>query len=524
MRGSAGWRRLAVVALVLAVGGLLVAGPASGTDDGNTQLPAAIEAIMHKPQYANASWGLLQLDSTGAVEQSLRADEMFIPGSNAKVFSVSSVWNVLGPDHRFTTPVYALGPRQGGRLKGDLVLVGVGDLSLGGRTTPSGGIAWTNLDHADANAIPGATLTPEDPLAGIKDLARQVRAAGITRISGDVVIDDRLFDAPYEPEPTPVMINDNLIDLVATPTAPGQPATFTYRPAAASLVVDADVQTVAAGGETAMQISGTAPGRITVTGTIAADAAPLVNVADITDSASFARTVFIEALREAGVRVDAGAKGTNPAKKLPHSTSYPATKQVAAYTSPPYADYAKLILKVSHNLGANLGVCLLAVQIGETDCDAGFGPMSEFLTDAGVDLTQVVLNDGRGGDPADRATPVSLTQILRFWLDRPDFDRFRDALPILGVDGSLANVATDSPARGKVFAKTGTLAAGDSLNGRLVLQAKALAGFFQQADGGWAVFDAVVNNGGGSTDIQLVLDANEDVGQVAAQLWQGANP
>jgi D-alanyl-D-alanine carboxypeptidase/D-alanyl-D-alanine-endopeptidase (penicillin-binding protein 4) len=169
-------------------------------------------------------------------------------------------------------------------------------------------------------------------------------------------------------------------------------------------------------------------------------------------------------------------------------------------------------------------VCLLAVQIGETDCDAGFGPMSEFLTDAGVDLTEVVLNDGRGGDPADRATPVSLTQILRFWLDRPDFDRFRAALPILGVDGSLANVATDSPAKGKVFAKTGTLAAGDSLNGRVVLQAKALAGFFQQADGGWAVFDAVVNNGGGSTDIQFVLDANEDVGQVAAQLWRGANP
>jgi D-alanyl-D-alanine carboxypeptidase len=118
-----------------------------------------------------------------------RAAEMFIPGSTAKVFSVSAVWHLLGPDHTFTTPVYALGRRRGGQLQGDLVLVGAGDLSLGGRTKPDGTIDYTNFDHTDANTIPGATLTPEDPLAGLKDLARQVRAAGITRVKGDAVVD-----------------------------------------------------------------------------------------------------------------------------------------------------------------------------------------------------------------------------------------------------------------------------------------------------------------------------------------------
>jgi D-alanyl-D-alanine carboxypeptidase/D-alanyl-D-alanine-endopeptidase (penicillin-binding protein 4) len=109
---------------------------------------------------------------------------MFIPGSNAKVFSVSAVWNLLGADHRFTTPVYALGQRNGSKQKGNLVRVGVGDLSLGGRTTPQGGIAWTSFDHADANSIPGATLTPEDPLAGIKDLADPRRRASPHRQRG----------------------------------------------------------------------------------------------------------------------------------------------------------------------------------------------------------------------------------------------------------------------------------------------------------------------------------------------------
>jgi D-alanyl-D-alanine carboxypeptidase/D-alanyl-D-alanine-endopeptidase (penicillin-binding protein 4) len=80
----------------------------------------------------------------------------------------------------------------------------------------------------------------------------------------------------------------------------------------------------------------------------------------------------------------------------------------------PYADYAKLILRVSHNLGANPGVCLLAVQAGSHDFDAGFSPMQNFLKRAGVDTSQVILADGRGGDPAGRATPTAVTQILRY--------------------------------------------------------------------------------------------------------------
>ena len=50
------------------------------------------------------------------------------------------------------------------------------------------------FDHDDANALPGiATLTPEDPLAGLDDLAAQIAASGIRRVAGDVVIDDRLW-------------------------------------------------------------------------------------------------------------------------------------------------------------------------------------------------------------------------------------------------------------------------------------------------------------------------------------------
>ncbi|MEX2105610.1 MAG: D-alanyl-D-alanine carboxypeptidase/D-alanyl-D-alanine-endopeptidase [Solirubrobacterales bacterium] len=507
---------------MIAAGAL--AAPAGASDARDTPLPPAIAEIMAKPQYANASWGLLELDPAGAVLRSQRADEMFIPGSNAKLFSVSAAWKLLGAEHRFTTPVHALGQRARGTLRGNLVLVGVGDLSLGGRTPRSGGIAWTNLDHSDAAAFPGATLTPQDPLAGIEDLARQVRRAGITRVRGDVVIDNRLFTAAFDPRPTPVMINDNLIDLVVAPSSAGRGARVSYRPRAATLEVDADVRTVGAGKPSQLSVSGQAPGRVSITGTVAAGSRRLVQIAPIAGPGAFARTVFIEALRRAGVRVDAAAGGRNPVAELPPRKSYRRATRVAAYVSPPYADYAKLILKVSHNLGANLGVCLLAVKAGQRDCEAGFAPMRSFFKRAGVDVTQVVLADGRGGDQVDRATPVAVTQMLRYWLGQPGFEAFRESLPILGVDGSLAEVSVTGPARGKVFAKTGTAVGGDPLNNLLAVQAKALAGYFQQADGGWHVFSVVVNDGGGSSGLEATLDASEDLGDIATALWQQANP
>jgi D-alanyl-D-alanine carboxypeptidase/D-alanyl-D-alanine-endopeptidase (penicillin-binding protein 4) len=77
---------------------------------------------------------------------------------------------------------------------------------------------------------------------------------------------------------------------------------------------------------------------------------------------------------------------------------------------------------------------------------------------------------------------------------RPDFDRFRKALPTLGVDGTLATiVGPDSPARGKVYAKTGTLYWDNLLNARTLLTSKALAGYIDARSGRRLIFTFFVN-------------------------------
>jgi serine-type D-Ala-D-Ala carboxypeptidase/endopeptidase (penicillin-binding protein 4) len=77
---------------------------------------------------------------------------------------------------------------------------------------------------------------------------------------------------------------------------------------------------------------------------------------------------------------------------------------------------------------------------------------------------------------------------------RPDFPVYEKALPILGVDGTLAkSVGPDSPAKGKVQAKTGTLVWDNLLVGRGLCTSKALGGYLTTASGKRLAFAAFVN-------------------------------
>ncbi|WP_042431345.1 D-alanyl-D-alanine carboxypeptidase/D-alanyl-D-alanine endopeptidase [Streptacidiphilus anmyonensis] len=521
------WRRWATAvtaAFAVALGTAVT--PASPVTPQRDDLGPEITAIMHKAPYAHAQWGLLEVDDqTGRIVHSDFPDQFFIPGSTAKLFGVSGAWNALGGDHRFTTPVQALGRRAGSVLHGNLSLVAQGDLTMGGRTKPDGSVDYVPIDHTYANDAPGATLTPENPLAGLDLIAHQIRRAGITEVRGDVVVDDRLFTTfpPLDPAPTPLIINDNVIDLLSTATTPGHPAKLSWRPQVAPYQVTSNVRTVAAGGPTDITVSASPDGtRIHLTGTIAADAQPTLRVSPIQDPSAFGRTALIEALARAGVKVTATATGANPVRLLPRD--YTGARRVAAYVSPQFWQYARLIFKVSLNLGGNLAICLMAVTAHSHQCGDGFRVLRSFLVRAGIDPTQLNLLDGRGGDPNDRLTPRVVTQLLRYWASTREATRFREAQPLLGVDGLLAFVCpdpSDCPGKGKVWAKTGTAAGEDAVNQRIAEGALAIAGYLEVRPGRFHSFDLVMN-GASVPDIQGVIDGGDDLARIAGLLQEQA--
>lgn len=498
--------------------------PASGTPG----LDDTALAVMAKPQYANGRWSISVRDiDTGETLVDVDADTLAEPGSAVKTYSMGAGWLAWGPDHVIVTPVKRVGEVAEGALQGDLVLVGKGDLTLGGRTKDDGTVDFADLDHNDANPLPGATLTPEDPLTGLDDLAQQVKRSGIDTVSGQVVVDDRLFQSSLAGQPvTPIVLNQNLIDVTTSAGEVGETASITVGPVVSGWTVTSEVETVAAGGTTEIDIESPTEGQIVVSGTIVAGSDDVLKVHEVEDPSSFARTAFIDALERAGVAVAADPLAPNVTGSLPSPAAVEALPSVAELTSLPYEEDATYVLKVSYNRGAQTMICLLAVEDGSYDpqqppgheCDGGLTRAAELWAEAGLDTTTASLIDGSGLD-GNLVTPANQTQLQMIMATRPDADRWRATLPILGVDGSLATVQTGSPAVGKVFAKTGTLAGADLFNRRSRLATKALGGVMDAESGRHLAFTIILNNGF-AADINGVFEANDDVGAVAASLQQ----
>ncbi len=514
--------------------GLVAAGCSSsdgaaspGTEADVGQLPKAALKGMALPGFANARWSLQvsPIDS-GSPVYALAPKAISGMGSNGKLFSVATWLNAYGADSTLTTPVYAVGERSGGTLTGNLVLRASGDLVMGGRNAGSGELGYSVPPQPDANGLPGAKPAPGDPLAGLNQLATQVKASGITAVDGNVVIDDRLFETwtTYGVEVSPIVINDNLVAVVTTPGDEGEPADLRMIPETKAFTIVNQAKTVAAGGDTSLDItpeldaSGEPTNTLVVAGTVAADSKPTLNVYDVPDPASYARTLFIEALERAGVTTTADPAAQSSTAGLPGFNDYAAGDQVATLESPPLSEMATLIWKISHNYGANLTVCLLAVKAGSTDCDDGMAAVRKQIRKVGIDDKSVWTLNGAGASFSS-TTPAAMVKWIRWMHRQPWGGQLPKMLPILGKDGSLTLAQTDGPSVGKVQAKTGTWGGVDPGSGKLLMPGQALAGLMESDSGKLYAFGLYMNGGtfDSPADIIRVLD---EVAGVAAAIQQ----
>ncbi len=478
---------------------VLICAPIVQGEEDSKSLADALRAVLEKPEYKHAHWGLRFVDQrSGEVIYEHNSEQLFAPASTTKLFSVASALATLGADYRFQTPVVRAGEIKEGVLQGDLILIASGDLSFGGRTNAKGEIEFTNSDHTYANDNTEGELTPADPLAGLNDLAQQVAAAGIQRVKGDVLIDDRLFEKAESTGSgpsrlTPMMINDNLIDITIEPTSPGKLAKISWRPQTAQIQIENKIETGEANTPLETWIRDYGNGKIVLTGKIPKDRKPLLRIYEVENANRFARYLFLEALTRAGVRVDAPlahSTGNLPAREVVQRLP-----QVALHTSPPFSQSARLILKVSHNLQASTLPLLVAAKQGKFNLSEGMRQQREVLKTLQVPVDSISFGGGAGGSRADYVTPHATTDLLLHMATRDDFTSYRDALPSFGIDGTLSKVvAANSPARGKIFAKTGTFYWDNAMNGYPLLTSKALAGYMTTATDRPLCFALFVNH------------------------------
>jgi D-alanyl-D-alanine carboxypeptidase len=534
--------RISILCLFFSSAILASAQTQTNCGDTSAKVPADIKAVFDKSAYKNATWGLRIVDlGTGKALMDLQPRCNFYIGSVRKVFSVGELLQQVGPDHRYNTPVYRHGDLNGaGVLHGDLVLVASGDLTMGGRTNPDGSIAFTDFDHNEADSLGNATLVKPNPLAGYIDLAKQVARSGVKEVTGDVVIDDRLFQ-PFnfrgQFDVRPIFVNGDLVDLSIRPTTPGKQASVEWRPVSAALGVDNSLVTSAAHSQATLNLKPVTPACIGKPGCMAAIAGqipvdfvppltkkyPLVQAFRITQPSNYARTVFIEALKAAGVTVHALPVAENPVRLLPAKGSYAPKEKLAELQGIPYSETAKLILKVSYNIGADTSLVLYGLTQGVDNMSDALKVERKNLTaNYGITADEIHFVDGSGGG-FTTATNQAVTKMLIDMKGKSSFPTFFNDLPKLGVDGSLGFVTdfksdpTLAGATGQVTAKTGTFAEGNAAG--LVLKGQAFGGYISTKGGRQLVYELVVNNFVISS-LDDVLRTFQDEGRISAMLWR----
>jgi D-alanyl-D-alanine carboxypeptidase/D-alanyl-D-alanine-endopeptidase (penicillin-binding protein 4) len=439
----------AVVAVALSGGR---ASPAPAPD----ALTAAIDHILDRPALAPAFWGIeVRSLKTGRLVYARNAEKNFQPASTLKLVTTAAALDAFGPEARRRTTVETGGRLDGGgRILGDLYLVGRGDPALSGRFSPGG------------------------PTAALEELAEGLRAAGVRRIEGRLVGHEGAFKGDrrgadwgwedlvwwYGSEVSALSLNDGCVQLTVAPgERAGDPVVLERNPPSAYYRVSSTAATSPAGTKsdlTLVRDPGT--NHIHISGTHPLAGPAWEGWVALEDPARYATTVFAETLAAKGIRV-MGALDTSSGP-LPEGL-----RVLATHDGPPLAEVLKIVNKESHNLQAEILLRLLGLQVkGEGTVSAGQEAVKDFLERMGVRADAWKLQDGSGLSRSDLLSPHGLVGLLAAMDRHPHAHIFRESLAVAGVDGTLKSRMRGTPAQGRVVAKTGTLHLAQALVGYAV--------------------------------------------------------
>ena len=444
------------------------------------------EALLEISPANKGEWGLLIVDAeSGETLYEQSADKYFVPASNMKLFTTALALAKLGPEYHFHTTLETHGAISSeGVLSADVVLVGRGDPNLSNRKFP-----YELKEEFDG---------PQEK--ALAELADAAAAKGVKEISGDVVGDDSYFPRERYPNGweiddmvweygaaiSAIVVGDNTVALTLTPgEQPGNAVQAAVTPATPDFLVENNVTTSAADVKPDLTLT-REPGSnlVVVKGSLPAKSAPRKLVLAIEEPAQHAAALLKRLLEERGIKVAGVAKAR-------HDRAEPAGDPVVLgeHVSVPLGDAVKLINKISQNLHTEMLLRTVARQNGVwATPDELMKVPADFYTAAGIAPGDVIQADASGLSRHDLVTPRAIVTMLSFAQKQSWFATYYASLPVAGVDGTLEDRMKNTPAAGRIHAKTGS-----------VEHVRTLSGFAETASGRRVIFSFLSNNQGGKS-------------------------
>ena len=441
--------------LSLAVGGVTLAPPPATAAPPDATLHTKLASVMDDSRVRNANNGAVVLDPRTKKEYySRNALKAITPASNTKIITAAAAMRHLGPSYRFKTEVMTRSAIQADGTTGYLYLKGYGD--------------------------------PTTMQSDYRALAEKVKAAGIKRVKGHLVVDGSYFDTQYyNPNWSRSYLSEyyaaqisgltvapntdydaGTVIVTYSPGAKGKAAKYTLTPASAAKYVTIvnKTTTVSSGSANTFRYQRTSgTNTITLSGSVPQGRSATKEWVTVHHPHFYAGAVFRAELTKLGITID---KST-----ISRATPSDGRRLVATDHSMPLSQLLRPFMKLSNNSHAeHLTKAMGAKKGGRGNWADGISYINAYAKSSKGPLTGFTLVDGSGLARANKISPRLMVRVLNHARYESWFSDYLDSFPLAGntdrmTGGTMSSRLRGTNAQNNARAKTGSLTGVTALSG-----------------------------------------------------------
>jgi D-alanyl-D-alanine carboxypeptidase/D-alanyl-D-alanine-endopeptidase (penicillin-binding protein 4) len=431
-------------------------------------LAREIDRILNETDLKQARFGVFVISPANRrVLYAHNSEQLFTPASNMKIYTTAVALDLLGPDYRWRTSVYAeKQPDANGAINGDLTLFGRG--------------------------APDLLSKPKGDAPSLTKLADQLFQAGVREVHGNVVGDNSYFRGElfgdgwqwndlqwyFGAEPSALSIDENSVEVTIAPAGKqGSNASVVINPNSSPLHLINETKTGENGDTTSIGIMRELSGNdLRVWGDFPVNGRAFSAFLSVHDPSMWAATLFKQALIARGIKIAGGARTRDFRMAETEKFDPKKAAELAYEDSEPLSAIIHHTNKESDNLYAELLLRTIGKERGASapdpnprknrergDDEAGTAVVRSWLDSKGIATNGLAIRDGSGLSRLDLITPETTARLLLAMSNTASAAIFHDSLPIAGRDGTLNSRL--KKLTGRIFAKTGTLTYTHSLSG-----------------------------------------------------------
>jgi D-alanyl-D-alanine carboxypeptidase/D-alanyl-D-alanine-endopeptidase (penicillin-binding protein 4) len=376
----------------------------------------------------------------------LNSQSSLSPASAIKLLTAVVALKKLGPDYVYKTEVLIDGVINGNTLKGNMYIKGSGDPSL---------------------------VTERLYL-----LVAEVARSGISRIDGQLIVDDWVFDQvrwdpariptqtdrPYNAPVGGVSFNYNTTTVHFRPGDKlGDPVKVFVEPDTGYVKIVNKAKTSGRGSGNKLvgsRSNGDGSNSITLTGTLGLGTSEQRSYFNITDPIVYTGRAFQMMLKERGI--------TFLKNEVVHGQVPAIARKIASLDSLPMREIVTLMNKFSNNFIADVLVKTLGKEVKGSPgtMEKGIQVLTEESTRLNINTAGFKLVSGSGLTRENRMSSTQFVTLMNSsYMDFDVLPELLSSLPIAGKDGTLRSRMKSTSAMGRLRGKTGSIDGVSSLVG-----------------------------------------------------------